>query len=82
MEMKVGVSKSVKVLEGEGKQPTVFAVTELKKTAVHVGNQLLVDKILSMFGRQQQQPDLRPNSYDMRLIEKKVKGKELEREWK
>ena len=74
MEMKVGVSKSVKVLEGEGKQPTVYAVTELKKTAVHQGNQNLMDKVLSMFGKQGGQADLRPNSYDAKTVEKKIKG--------
>ncbi|PAV62593.1 hypothetical protein WR25_26423 [Diploscapter pachys] len=74
MEMKVGVSKSVKVLEGEGKQPTVYAVTELKKTAIHRGNQNLVDKVLSMFNGQGGEVDLRPNSYNAKIVEKKIKG--------
>jgi len=74
MEMKVGVSKSVKVLEGEGKQPTVYAVTELKKTAIHQGNQNLVDKVLSMFNGQGGEVDLRPNSYNAKIVEKKIKG--------
>lgn len=77
MEMKVGVSKSVKVLEGERKQPTVYAVTELKKTAVHQGNQNLVDKVLSMFDKQDGQVDLRPNSFDAKTVENKIKGEWL-----
>ncbi|KAK6726360.1 hypothetical protein RB195_004586 [Necator americanus] len=49
--MGIGLSKSVKVLEGEGESCTAYVVTDVTKGAFHIDDQNLLEKIsqMSMF---------------------------------
>ncbi|PAV74762.1 hypothetical protein WR25_14111 isoform A [Diploscapter pachys] len=76
MTMTLGVSKSVKVLEGQDKsKPSVYAVTEVKKAALHNPDNSLIVKVHAMIGHNSAQPTdrLQPNRPDQRIVGEKLK---------